>query len=114
MGIRLSFRFDQLHRSLLSGHILFVSYGYIRPQNSTLYLNEFSFIKNARVLGLDVLAPSSTRAPQAALVRIGGKERAPSGQRIAQMITAPKFSKPPKLNCHNRIYDCRNGSSRLT
>ncbi|WP_425593160.1 transposase [Leptospira licerasiae] len=52
----------------------FASYGYIRPQNSTLYLNEFSFIKNARVFGLDALMKISTHAPQAAPVRIGKKK----------------------------------------
>ncbi|EKO79973.1 ISXO2-like transposase domain protein [Leptospira sp. Fiocruz LV3954] len=34
----------------------FSSYCYIRPENSTRYLNEFSFLKNAHVFGLDVLA----------------------------------------------------------
>ncbi|EMO71594.1 ISXO2-like transposase domain protein [Leptospira santarosai str. 200403458] len=33
----------------------FSSYYYIRPENSTRYLNEFSFLKNAQVFGLDVL-----------------------------------------------------------
>lgn len=33
----------------------FSSYTYIRPENSTRYLNEFSFLKNAQVFGLDVL-----------------------------------------------------------
>ncbi|TGM04803.1 transposase [Leptospira yasudae] len=33
----------------------FASYYYIRPENSTRYLNEFSFLKNAQVFGLDVL-----------------------------------------------------------
>ncbi|WP_425593114.1 transposase, partial [Leptospira wolffii] len=33
----------------------FASYGWIKPEYSTLYLNEFSFIKNANVFGLDVL-----------------------------------------------------------
>ncbi|TGL49732.1 transposase, partial [Leptospira wolffii] len=33
----------------------FASYGYIQPKYSQLYLNEFSFIKNANVFGLDVL-----------------------------------------------------------
>ncbi|EMM73499.1 transposase [Leptospira weilii] len=33
----------------------FASYCYIRPENSTRYLNEFSFLKNAHVFGLDVI-----------------------------------------------------------
>ncbi|WP_426580442.1 transposase [Leptospira interrogans serovar Szwajizak] len=33
----------------------FSSYCYIRPENSTRYLNEFSFLKNAHVFGLDVI-----------------------------------------------------------
>ncbi|EQA63854.1 ISXO2-like transposase domain protein [Leptospira alexanderi serovar Manhao 3 str. L 60] len=33
----------------------FASYYYIRPENSTRYLNEFSFLKNAQIFGLDVL-----------------------------------------------------------
>ncbi|WP_243396717.1 transposase [Leptospira wolffii] len=33
----------------------FASYGWIKPEYSTLYLNEFSFIKNANVFGIDVL-----------------------------------------------------------
>ncbi|EMM70818.1 ISXO2-like transposase domain protein [Leptospira weilii str. 2006001855] len=40
------------HRVLKSA---FASYYYIRPENSTRYLNEFSFLKNAQVFGLDVL-----------------------------------------------------------
>ncbi|TGK27596.1 transposase [Leptospira yasudae] len=36
----------------------FASYYYIRPENSTRYLNEFSFLKNAQVFGLDVLVGS--------------------------------------------------------
>ncbi|EQA44510.1 ISXO2-like transposase domain protein [Leptospira broomii serovar Hurstbridge str. 5399] len=36
----------------------FASYGWIHPKYSTLYLNEFSFIKNAGVFGLDVLLES--------------------------------------------------------
>ncbi|MFB5652329.1 transposase [Leptospira wolffii] len=36
----------------------FASYGYIQPKYSQLYLNEFSFIKNANVFGLDVLLES--------------------------------------------------------
>ena len=36
----------------------FASYGYITPKYSQLYLNEFSFIKNANVFGLDVLVES--------------------------------------------------------
>ncbi|WP_244243578.1 transposase [Leptospira andrefontaineae] len=36
----------------------FASYGYIKPKYSQLYLNEFSFIKNANVFGLDVLVES--------------------------------------------------------
>lgn len=35
--------------------IAFASYGWIKPEYSILYLNEFSFIKNANVFGLDVL-----------------------------------------------------------
>ncbi|MBM9579753.1 transposase [Leptospira sp. 201903070] len=34
----------------------FGTYCYLRPENSTLYLNEFSFLKNARVLGLDIIS----------------------------------------------------------
>ncbi|MDI7226004.1 transposase [Leptospira santarosai] len=34
----------------------FGTYYYLRPENSTLYLNEFSFLKNVRVLGLDVIS----------------------------------------------------------
>ncbi|WP_036089054.1 transposase, partial [Leptospira sp. B5-022] len=33
----------------------FAAYGYIKPKYSQMYLNEFSFIKNANVFGLDVL-----------------------------------------------------------
>lgn len=33
----------------------FAAYGWIKPKYSTLYLNEFSFIKNANVFGLDIL-----------------------------------------------------------
>ncbi|WP_162267491.1 transposase, partial [Leptospira santarosai] len=33
----------------------FGTYNYVKPENSTLYLNEFSFLKNVRVLGLDVI-----------------------------------------------------------
>ncbi|AOP33819.1 transposase [Leptospira tipperaryensis] len=40
------------HRLLKSA---FSSYCYIRPENSTRYLNEFSFLKNAHVFGLDVI-----------------------------------------------------------
>lgn len=40
------------HRVLKSA---FSSYCYIRPENSTRYLNEFSFLKNAHVFGLDVI-----------------------------------------------------------
>lgn len=40
------------HRLLKSA---FASYCYIRPENSTRYLNEFSFLKNAHVFGLDVI-----------------------------------------------------------
>ncbi|TGM99462.1 transposase [Leptospira dzoumogneensis] len=64
----------------------FASYGYIRPEYSQLYLNEFSFIKNANVFGLDVLVgegegsclsrdafSSNARATARGAVRIGGK-----------------------------------------
>ncbi|EKO51556.1 ISXO2-like transposase domain protein [Leptospira kirschneri str. 200802841] len=34
----------------------FGTYYYIAPKHSTLYLNEFSFLKNARVLGLDIIS----------------------------------------------------------
>lgn len=34
----------------------FGTYCYLRPENSTLYLNEFSFLKNVRVLGLDIIS----------------------------------------------------------
>ncbi|ONF90900.1 hypothetical protein BWD14_19085 [Leptospira santarosai] len=34
----------------------FGTYNYVKPKNSTLYLNEFSFIKNVRVLGLDIIS----------------------------------------------------------
>ncbi|EMS87761.1 hypothetical protein LEP1GSC073_0553 [Leptospira noguchii str. Cascata] len=37
----------------------FSSYCYIRPENSTRYLNEFSFLKNAHVFGLDVICESA-------------------------------------------------------
>ncbi|AVV78770.1 transposase [Leptospira santarosai] len=40
------------HRLLKSA---FAAYCYIRPENSTRYLNEFSFLKNAQVFGLDVI-----------------------------------------------------------
>ncbi|TGK26931.1 transposase, partial [Leptospira yasudae] len=62
----------------------FASYGYITPKYSQLYLNEFSFIKNANVFGLDVLVEggdtclsgdaflSGTRATEQGAVR---KER---------------------------------------
>ncbi|TGK00537.1 hypothetical protein EHO58_18985 [Leptospira selangorensis] len=36
----------------------FAAYGYIKPKYSQMYLNEFSFIKNANVFGLDVLVES--------------------------------------------------------
>ncbi|WP_246031942.1 transposase [Leptospira fluminis] len=36
----------------------FSSYGYIRPKYSQLYLDEFAFIKNAQVFGLDTLVDS--------------------------------------------------------
>ncbi|WP_232298474.1 transposase [Leptospira licerasiae] len=64
----------------------FASYGYIRPEYSQLYLNEFSFIKNANVFGLDILVgegggsclsrdafSSNARATARGAVRIGGK-----------------------------------------
>ncbi|ONF90119.1 transposase [Leptospira santarosai] len=37
----------------------FSSYCYIRPENSTRYLNEFSFLKNAHVFGLDVICENA-------------------------------------------------------
>ncbi|EMO00848.1 hypothetical protein LEP1GSC112_1944 [Leptospira interrogans serovar Pomona str. UT364] len=37
----------------------FASYCYIRPENSTRYLNEFSFLKNAHVFGLDVICENA-------------------------------------------------------
>lgn len=40
------------HRLLKSA---FASYCYIRPENSTRYLNEFSFLGNTTVFGLDVI-----------------------------------------------------------
>ncbi|MDI7229998.1 transposase [Leptospira santarosai] len=44
------------HRLLKSA---FSSYCYIRPENSTRYLNEFSFLKNAHVFGLDVICENA-------------------------------------------------------
>nr|WP_232422681.1 transposase [Leptospira santarosai] len=44
------------HRLLKSA---FSSYCYIRPENSTRYLNEFSFLKNAHVFGLDVICENT-------------------------------------------------------
>ncbi|AAS70611.1 conserved hypothetical protein [Leptospira interrogans serovar Copenhageni str. Fiocruz L1-130] len=38
----------------------FSSYCYIRPENSTRYLNEFSFLKNAHVFGLDVICENGS------------------------------------------------------
>ncbi|WP_082269712.1 transposase, partial [Leptospira interrogans] len=38
----------------------FASYCYIRPENSTRYLNEFSFLKNAHVFGLDVICENES------------------------------------------------------
>ncbi|EMF92737.1 ISXO2-like transposase domain protein, partial [Leptospira santarosai str. ST188] len=40
----------------------FSSYCYIRPENSTRYLNEFSFLKNAHVFGLDVICENADDA----------------------------------------------------
>ncbi|WP_373880510.1 transposase [Leptospira sp. id769339] len=39
----------------------FASYGYIKPEYSQLYLNEFSFIKNANVFGLDIIVEEGER-----------------------------------------------------
>ncbi|EQA70796.1 transposase [Leptospira noguchii] len=44
------------HRLLKSA---FAAYCYIRPENSTRYLNEFSFLKNAHVFGLDVICENA-------------------------------------------------------
>ncbi|EKO77210.1 ISXO2-like transposase domain protein [Leptospira sp. Fiocruz LV3954] len=44
------------HRLLKSA---FAAYCYIRPENSTRYLNEFSFLKNAQVFGLDVICENA-------------------------------------------------------
>ncbi|MGJ4789304.1 transposase [Leptospira koniambonensis] len=38
----------------------FSAYGYIKPEYSQLYLNEFSFLKNAKVLGLEHLVENTS------------------------------------------------------
>ncbi|EQA44316.1 ISXO2-like transposase domain protein [Leptospira broomii serovar Hurstbridge str. 5399] len=75
----------------------FASYGWIHPKYSALYLNEFSFIKNAGVFGLDVLLesgesdnsyrnshpfPPESRGESGKAVRIGGKGFSPKNSKI--------------------------------
>ncbi|EQA71711.1 hypothetical protein LEP1GSC059_0851 [Leptospira noguchii serovar Panama str. CZ214] len=53
-------RKNEIHNQVVEGNYCLVktafsAYGYIRPEFSQLYLDEFSFLKNANVLGLDSL-----------------------------------------------------------
>ncbi|WP_420844320.1 hypothetical protein [Leptospira mayottensis] len=51
---------DGVHNQVAEGNhrlvkAAFSAYGYIRPEFSQLYLDEFSFLKNANVIGLEAL-----------------------------------------------------------
>nr|WP_281283015.1 transposase [Leptospira fletcheri] len=82
----------------------FSSYGYIRPEYSQLYLNEFCFFRNLRVFGLDAIVKSwrerigvveeSAKADQGQIepLHSGGKTRRLEAPPASQ---APRFS--PKL-----------------
>nr|WP_232371744.1 transposase [Leptospira ainazelensis] len=74
---------DGIHNQVAEGNhrlvkAAFSAYGYIRPQFSQLYLDEFSFLKNANLLGFDdlpinFLRTSDVRSLGSDPVRIGGK-----------------------------------------
>ncbi|WP_425529057.1 transposase, partial [Leptospira kmetyi] len=54
---------DGVHNQVAEGNhrlvkTAFSAYGYIRPEFSQLYLDEFSFLKNANVIGLEALRSS--------------------------------------------------------
>ncbi|XMT33761.1 hypothetical protein LIBAT_17385 [Leptospira interrogans] len=56
---------DGVHNQVAEGNhrlvkTAFSAYGYIRPEFSQLYLDEFSFLKNANVIGLEALGSSET------------------------------------------------------
>ncbi|MDI7222011.1 transposase [Leptospira santarosai] len=78
------------HRLLKSA---FSSYCYIRPENSTRYLNEFSFLKNAHVFGLDVICENADvlagEVDDGGGVRWGsfqGKTGGPSGPAVCFLL----------------------------
>ncbi|WP_404820671.1 transposase [Leptospira yasudae] len=77
---------DGVHNQAAEGNhrlvkTAFSAYGYIRPEFSQLYLDEFSFLKNANLIGLEALGSSETEENSkkfdgthySTVVRIGGK-----------------------------------------
>ncbi|WP_232371401.1 transposase [Leptospira ainazelensis] len=74
---------DGVHNQVAEGNhrlvkAAFSAYGYIRPQFSQLYLDEFSFLKNANLLGfedlpINFLRKNDVRSLGSDPVRIGGK-----------------------------------------